>query len=131
MPQILSIPYHPQIAEGYCLAACAQMVLQYLGIPSDQAIVVGQLGVQSGVGAPASRVTRLAPDTVSVVYELGGWEKVQALLAQKIPVIAMIQAGELAHWRGESFQHAIVVIDCDEAQVWSPTLATLATASML
>ena len=96
MPQILSVPYHPQIADGYCLAACAQMVLHYLGISSDQAKVARQLDVRPGVGAPASRIRQLAADSVSVTYDLGDWETVQALLVQKIPVIAMIQAGELA-----------------------------------
>jgi hypothetical protein len=94
------------------------MVLHYLGIPSEQAKIAGQLNVQPGVGAPAGRIRQLATDTVSVTYDSGDWETAQALLAQKIPVIAMIQAGELAPWRGESFQHAIVVIGCDEAQVW-------------
>lgn len=100
------------------MAACAQMVLHYLGIPLEQAKVAGQLDVELGVGAPASRIRQLATDIVSVTYDLGDWETIQALLAQKIPAIVMIQAGELAHWRGESFQHAIVLIGCDETKVW-------------
>jgi hypothetical protein len=94
------------------------MVLHYLGILTEQAKVARQLDVRPGVGAPASRIRQLANNSVSVVYDSGDWETVQALLAQKIPVIAMIQAGELAQWRGEAFQHAIVVIGCDEARVW-------------
>jgi ABC-type glycerol-3-phosphate transport system permease component len=27
MLQLRPVPYHPQIADGYCLAACVQMVL--------------------------------------------------------------------------------------------------------
>lgn len=30
----------------------------------------------------------------------------------------MIQAGELSHWSGEYFQHAVVVIGHDASQVW-------------
>ena len=30
----------------------------------------------------------------------------------------MIQAGELSQWSGEYFQHAVVVIGHDAAQVW-------------
>lgn len=118
MPQILSVPYHPQLPEGYCLAACAQMVLHYLEIPTEQAKVAQQIGVQPEAGAPASRIKHLATNTVSVIYELGDWETIHALLAQNTPVIAMIQAGELPHWRGELFQHAIVVVGSDETQVW-------------
>ena len=118
MPQILSIPYHPQINEGYCLAACAQMVLHYLGIVSDQVKLAQQLWVRPDIGVPASHIKRLATDTIAVTYDVGEWEVIQTWLAQRTPVIAMIQAGELPYWRGEFFQHAIVVIGCDETQVW-------------
>lgn len=118
MPQISSILYKPQIGEGYCLAACAQMVLHYLGIQTDQMQLAQQLSVKPGVGAPASRIQQLASDTISVIYETGKWETIEKLINQKTPVIAMIQAGELHHWQGESFQHAVVVIGFDSAQVW-------------
>jgi hypothetical protein len=32
----LDVPYHPQVDDGYCLPACVQMVLAYLGLPSTQ-----------------------------------------------------------------------------------------------
>lgn len=70
MPQLLPVPYHPQKADGYCLAACAQMVLHYWGIVVDQEQLARQLGVESGVGVPAGRIKRLASRSMSVTYDL-------------------------------------------------------------
>ena len=118
MPQSLSIPFHPQIADGYCLAACAQMVLHYWGIQQDQADLAQQLGVRRDVGTPASHIRQLANPDLAVHYDSGDWETIQITLTQGVPLIAMVQAGELSHWQGESFQHALVVSGFDEVNVW-------------
>jgi predicted double-glycine peptidase len=94
------------------------MALHYLGIQREQAKLAQQLGVRPDIGAPASGIKRLATDAVSITYDAGEWETIQAQLAQKTPVIAMVQAGELPHWHGETFQHAVVIIACSETQVW-------------
>jgi hypothetical protein len=60
MPRPLPVPFYPQIADGYCLAACAQMVLHYWSIVVDQKQIAGQLNVVPGVGVPASRIKRLS-----------------------------------------------------------------------
>lgn len=75
MPQPLSLPYHPQKAEGYCLAACAQMVLHYWGIVTDQHQLSVQLGVIAGVGVPASRITRLASRQITALYTVGNGKR--------------------------------------------------------
>jgi ATP-binding cassette, subfamily F, member 3 len=49
---------------------------------------------------------------------IGDWDTIVANLDQEIPLITMIQAGELLHWQGELFQHAVVVIGYDDANVW-------------
>ena len=35
-----------------------------------------------------------------------------------IPVIAFVQAGELPRWRGEQFQHAVVISGLSDEAVW-------------
>ena len=55
---------------------------------------------------------------MTVVYESGEWETVPTWLDRRVPVIAMVQAGELPHWQGEAFQHAVVVVGYDSADVW-------------
>lgn len=118
MPPLLPVPYHPQLADGYCLAACAQMVLHHAGIVVEQAKLAHQLGVEPDVGTPASRINQLASRRIKVTYAIGEWLDVQTWLDQNVPVIAMIQAGELPHWQGESFAHAVVAIGYDPTQVW-------------
>ena len=118
MPRRLSVPYYPQKAEGYCLAACAQMVLHYWGIERKQDDLAQRLGVEPTIGVPASRIKRLAFPNLIVVYDIGDWAMLSAYLDDGVPVIAMIQAGELACWRGKYFQHAVVVVGYDESTVW-------------
>lgn len=118
MPQLLSLPYHPQKAEGYCLAACAQMVLHYWGTIVDQDILAERLGVIAGVGVPASRITQLASHQISVIYDVGKWGSLIAWLDRGVPVIAMVQAGELTYWQDTEFAHAVVVAGYDATQVW-------------
>jgi ABC-type bacteriocin/lantibiotic exporter with double-glycine peptidase domain len=117
MPRQLPVPYFPQKNKGYCLAACAQMVLGYWGIVADQDKLAYQLGVEPGVGVPARRIRRLASKSLGVIYESGEWESLQEWLAKGLPVIAAIQAGELSYWQGDYFQHAVVVIGYYETQV--------------
>jgi len=118
MPQPLPVPYYQQKDKGYCLAACVQMVLHYWGIEANQERLARQLGIEPGVGALASHVKRLASRVVTVTYEIGEWGDLESWLAIKVPVIAMVQAGELAYWRKEFFQHAIVLIGYDLSHVW-------------
>ena len=118
MPPLLPVPYHPQKANGYCLAACAQMVLHYWGITAAQEHLARVLGVEPEVGAPAGRITRLQYHRLVVTYNIGEWDIVTAYLSQSIPVIVAIQAGELPYWQGEFFQHAVVVVGYDESQLW-------------
>lgn len=118
MPLLLPVPPHPQKTNGYCLAACAQMVLHYWDIVAEQEQLAQLLGVEPEVGAPAGRITRLKYRGLAVTYATGEWETVTAHLAHNIPVIVAIQAGELPYWQGEYFQHAVVVIGHDETHVW-------------
>lgn len=118
MPRKLSVPYYPQKAEGFCLAACAQMVLHYWGIERRQDDLAQRLGVEPTIGVPASRIKRLTFPNLVVVYDIGDWATLSACLDDDVPVIAMIQAGELAYWHGEYFQHAVVVVGYDESNVW-------------
>jgi hypothetical protein len=39
-------------------------------------------------------------------------------LTQGAPVIAFVQAGELTHWRGHLFQHAVIIAGLDEQAVY-------------
>lgn len=110
MGSILPVPYERQIADGYCLVACVQMVFNYLGISHSHKDLTRQLGVRPPFGAPASNVTRLRSASYKVIYSQGSIDDIAAWLARDIPVIAFIQAGELPFWRDHRFQHAVVLV---------------------
>jgi len=113
----LKVPYHPQLDDGYCLPACAQMVLDYLGIIVEQKRLARILGVRAPLGAPASNVLRLRSETVDVIFADGAVRDLRNYLALERPLIVFVQAGELPHWRGCVSQHAIVVVGIDEVSV--------------
>jgi ABC-type bacteriocin/lantibiotic exporter with double-glycine peptidase domain len=115
---ILPVPHHQQVAEGYCLPACAQMALAHLGIFRSQEELARVLKMRVGAGVTASNITLLASKTLAIGYSSGTLTDLAGWLAKSIPIIAFIQAGELPYWRGHRFQHAVVVIGLDEEQVF-------------
>lgn len=118
MPNPLPVPYHAQISTGYCLAACAQMALDYLGVVCSQERLAGLLKIVPFVGAPARNIRLLASQEVTILFEEGTLDTLAHWLRQGLPVIAFIQAGELPHWRGEQFQHTVVITGIDSDLIW-------------
>jgi len=94
------------------------MVLAHLGVSCAQDDLARKIGVRLPLGAPASNVTRLRSAELDVTYTDGSLQDVAGCLAAGVPVIAFVQAGELAHWRGHRFQHAVVVAGLDERMVY-------------
>lgn len=114
----LSVPFHKQQAVGFCMPACAQMVLAFQGIFRSQDELARQLHLKPQLGTPTRNIQWLASPEIKVIYEEGTLDQVQTWLQSGIPIIAFIQAGELAHWRGEFFQHAVVIVGLDGEAVW-------------
>ena len=50
---ILPVPHVPQRQQGECLAACAVMMLTYLGLSINYERLLKLLRIRSDVGAPA------------------------------------------------------------------------------
>jgi len=114
---LLNIPHHPQENDGYCLPACVQMVLDYLGLPHAQEQLARELDVRPTLGAPASNVLRLRSDVLDVTFTSGNLSDLCTQLAHGSPLIVFVQAGELPHWQNCISQHAIVVVGVDEQTV--------------
>ena len=115
----LNVPHYPQADDGYCLPACVQMVLAYLGLSSTPGNLARKLDVRLPLGAPASNVTRLRSDTLDVTFTFGDLDDLRAYLNQGHPPIVFVQAGEFPHWRGRVSQHAVVVVGADEHSIRS------------
>ncbi len=96
---------------GYCLPACAQMILDYMGISRSQESLARIMGVIVLVGVPSSRIKKLASLNIKVTYQEGTLDDIRYWLNQKAPIIVFLLMSELPHWRGEELQHSVVVVN--------------------
>jgi ABC-type bacteriocin/lantibiotic exporter with double-glycine peptidase domain len=100
------------------LPACAQMALAYLGITRSQQDIGRTLKVRREFGVPASQVVALQTREIAVQYHVEGTlTDLRNWLAEQVPLIVFIQAGELPHWTGRRFQHAVLVTGMDNETV--------------
>lgn len=123
MPKILSVPHIRQLGEGYCLPACAQMVLTYSGLLDADAIgetaqlkLAKQLQTIPDVGTPGFRIRLLASRRVEVIHRRGELADLRAALNKGIPPIIMLVTGDLPYW-DISTTHAVVLLAIDEKSV--------------
>lgn len=116
MSKILKVPYIRQLADGYCLPACAQMVLAYLGIKRDQVQLAEQLKMIPRAGTPGFRIRLLASKKLEVIYRSGEVADLRAALNKGMPPIIMLVTGDLPYWE-ISTTHAVVLLAIDEKSV--------------
>lgn len=114
---ILPVPHLTQCQAGECLAACAAMLLTYLGQTPNYHQVVKLLRIRPGLGAPASNIRNLKKLGVTVTYQQGNLTELSAHLANNQPCLALVQTDDLLYWT-ESTQHALVVVGVDPAAVY-------------
>ena len=104
----LPVPHREQAQASDCLAACAAMVLGYLGQPVSYTQLLSLLGI-GPVGAPRRNITRLSRFGLKVTYGESTLPIVEARLQAGQPVIAFVDTGELSYWTVAS-NHAVVVV---------------------
>ena len=68
MSSILPVPHFQQSDEGYCLPACARMVLSYLELERDEADLSQILGTKR-YGTPSFAIERLSDPDIEVIYQ--------------------------------------------------------------
>lgn len=113
----LPVPFSLQKEDGYCLPACVEMVLAYLGIKKSQDELGKELGLRPYLGVPAFKIKELTSSRLFVTYGVGTVAEINAANLQGIPVIAFVEAGELPHWHGRKAQHAVVVTGLIEQKI--------------
>jgi ABC-type bacteriocin/lantibiotic exporter with double-glycine peptidase domain len=109
MSNTLPVPHRQQLADGYCLPACIQMVLAYWGIEQDQSDLARQLQMVAKAGTPGSHVHLLASATLEVTYRSGELADLRAALDQGVPPIMLVYTGELPYW-DQATAHAVVLV---------------------
>ena len=91
---LLTIPHQPQLSDGDCLAACAAMVLEHLGISVGYDRLLRLLDVKP-YGAPGSRLKNLG--------DLGVNDPAFEQAPQRVP-----QADFELAWMGFDYRYAVI-----------------------
>lgn len=105
---LLAVSHRRQHQQADCLAACAAMVLTYLGSPIEYDHLLRLLGIRY-YGAAFSNLRNLEALGVSVAITRGNKDGLQGHLGSGSPVIVALNTDALPYWE-EDTAHAVVVI---------------------
>jgi ABC-type bacteriocin/lantibiotic exporter with double-glycine peptidase domain len=117
MSNNLSVPYRQQLADGYCLPACVQIVLAYWHTEQSQEKLARKLKTVAGAGTPRFHLQWLASSGLEVVYRSGDLTDLQLALQRGIPPIVLVHTSQLPYWK-EATAHAVVVAGMDGFSVF-------------
>jgi ABC-type bacteriocin/lantibiotic exporter with double-glycine peptidase domain len=93
------------------------MVLDYWGLSVSRQDLLRLLGTDPDMGTPASRVLRLQSPVLSVTYTHADESNLQDWLAQRVPVIVLVDTAELPYWSRRA-AHAIVLAGAEGATAY-------------
>jgi ABC-type bacteriocin/lantibiotic exporter with double-glycine peptidase domain len=110
---LLPVSHYKQQSDGDCLAACAAMVLTYLGWAIDYSQLLRLLDIKPH-GAPARNIQLLSNLNLNVAYSQTDLAGLEAMIQQGQPVIVFVRTGELPYWT-YSTDHALLVVGYDES----------------
>lgn len=110
---LLPVPFTQQKMGGHCLAACADMVLHYIGRPTRYKRLLKLLKIRDGVGTGFPNISRLEKLGVTVFLRRGTIDQLYRTLQNGHPCITSIKTGELPY-AVEDTQHVVVVVGMDK-----------------
>ena len=105
---LLPVPHHKQAGLSDCLAACASMVLAYMGQPIPYKRLLTILKVRPQ-GTPRRNIVLLASNTIDVVYREANVSMLAEFIQHDQPVMVFVDTGELPYW-SYAAKHALVVV---------------------
>jgi ABC-type bacteriocin/lantibiotic exporter with double-glycine peptidase domain len=114
---LLSVAHLQQRRDGECLAVCAAMVLNYIGLQVPYKRLLKLLEIQSGLGAPSYNIRHLSLLGIRVSYERGTLNELRSHLQANQPCIAFVKTGELPYWQ-RATDHALVVVGMDDEYIY-------------
>jgi ABC-type bacteriocin/lantibiotic exporter with double-glycine peptidase domain len=112
-PILLPVAHTSQRTTGECLAACAVMALNYLGVSINYDRLVKRLQIQRSMGTPFPNIQELRKLGIAVDYQRGTLSELHQRLISNSPCIASVQTRELPYWNNIATQHALVVVGMD------------------
>lgn len=96
MPKsLLSVPHHRQQQPADCLAACAAMVLDYLGIQVGYGRLLKLLKIEP-FGASAYNLNYLLSLGITGAIDIRDMTVLRELLQAGSPLITLVRTGELS-----------------------------------
>lgn len=115
-PIILPVDHIQQGPENDCVAVCAAMVLNYLGISVTYDRLLRLLKA-NWFGIPSFRVQELEKLGITVIYKQGDLTELYEHLSNGRPCIAFVRTAELPYW-SQATDHAVVVVGLDDTAVY-------------
>jgi ABC-type bacteriocin/lantibiotic exporter with double-glycine peptidase domain len=113
---LLPVAHVQQDKHGECLAACAAMILNYIGVPTGYRRLLKLLDIVPELGTPSFKLRNLERLNVTVDYGQGTLNLLYQQLLKGQPSIAFVQTGELPHWSYNT-DHAVVVVGMDDEYI--------------
>jgi ABC-type bacteriocin/lantibiotic exporter with double-glycine peptidase domain len=113
---ILPVNHIRQLKNGECVAACAAMILTYIGIKVNYFQLLKLLRVTE-IGTAFYHIRELEKVGVIVVYKQGTLGEVHDHLSNNRPCIAAVKTKELPYFVEDS-DHAVVIVGLDEQFVY-------------
>jgi ABC-type bacteriocin/lantibiotic exporter with double-glycine peptidase domain len=113
----LPVEHIRQRQDGECLAACAAMILNFIGRPIIYDRLLRLLAVDPGLGTPSFSIRNLERLGVTVEYQQGNIYTLQQHLLQRQPCIAFVRTSELPYWP-RTTEHAVLVVGMDDVNVY-------------
>lgn len=118
MPSLLlPVKHNTQEEKNGCLAACAQMILSYLNIPTQQR-QLNKLFDRKDLGARFTHVNRVTKFGVKVILQTGDENNLREAVDNGSPPMIFVATGELTSYWQEDVQHALVVIGYDDTHFY-------------
>ncbi len=103
LKRLLPVFHQRQRRRADCLAACAAMVLDYIGRPCSYQRLLSLLDVKP-IGAPSSNILRLTRLGVSVSsHKAGSLEELELQIVREWPCIVFLDTDELPYWPEATF----------------------------
>lgn len=117
MPNVLlPVPFFRQSRDGFCLPACAAMILAYWGQMTSEAEMSKLLQTKS-YGTPFSNITRLTQRGFQVEFGSQNEWWLRRCLDNRRPVIARLWTSMLDHWTVDT-SHVVVIVGFDDSGVY-------------
>lgn len=112
MPKVLlPVTHLKQRRDGDCLAACAAMILDFMGRGVDYSRLLLLLGIKN-YGAPAGNIRHVSQLGLNVEYSVTDSAGLFRMLADGTPLIVFVRTGDLPYWKYKT-DHAVVVVGYD------------------